>query len=223
MKKYLRILEKCPLFYGISEDNLSKMLACLGARVEFFDKKYTVFSEGSCARYIGIVLTGNVQVIRIDYQGNRSLLSEVGQGEIFGEAFACSGTKALPISVVANTPSEIMLIDCDHILHICKNNCEFHQRMIFNLMRDLATKTIVFHQKLEIVSAKTTKDKLMTYLTFCAEKAGSDSFEIPFDRQELADYLEVDRSGLSTQIGKLKEEGIIEADKRHFRLIGYDI
>ena len=89
-------------------------------------------------------------------------------------------------------------------------------------MRELASKAVFFHQKLEIISAKTTRDKLMTYLTICAEKEGRDSFVIPFDRQELADYLEVDRSGLSTQIGKLREEGKIDVDKRHFKLFGYN-
>lgn len=218
MKKYLNILKKCPLFEGISEENLLKMLVCLGARVTEFDKKYTIIAEGNPAKYVGIVLSGAAQIMRIDYYGNRSILSEVTAGELFGEAFACAEVEAIPVTVIAEEPSEIMFIDCSHILHTCSNNCGFHQQLIFNLMRDIANKTITFHQKLEITSKRTTREKLMTYLMLQAQKAGKNSFDIPFDRQELADFLEVDRSGLSAEISKLRREGLIESNKNHFKL-----
>jgi CRP-like cAMP-binding protein len=112
-----------------------------------------------------------------------------------------------------------MLIDSAHILHTCSNNCGFHQQLIFNLMKDLAQKSILFHQKLEIIAKRTTKDKLMAYLMLEARRAGSNVFDIPFDRQELADYLEVDRSGLSAEISKLREQGVLESRKRHFELL----
>ena len=219
MKKYLDVLRRCPLFAQISEENLLRMLTCLGARVEAFDKKYTVIAEGNPAKYIGVVLSGSAQIIRIDYYGNRSILSEIEAGQVFGEAFACAEVPAIPVTVIANEPSEIMLIDCGHILHTCENNCGFHQQLIFNLMKDLAEKTILFHQKIEITSRRTTRDKLMTYLAFQAKKAGQSRFQIPFDRQELADYLEVDRSGLSAEIGRLRREGVLESDKNWFELL----
>ena len=219
MKKYLEILKKCPLFNEIEEDKLIKMLSCLGARVDSYDKKYTVFSEGTPAKYIGIVLSGSVQIIQIDYYGNRSILSEIRSGEVFAEAFACAEIGSLPVTVIANEPSEIMLIDCKHILYTCNNNCGFHQQLIFNLMKDLAQKTIMFHQRIDITSKRTTREKLLTYLSFEAKRFGRDSFDIPFDRQELADYLEVERSGLSAEIGKLKKEGVIDSQKNHFILL----
>ncbi len=219
MKKYLEILKKCPLFEGIDGEKLLIMLGCLGARVDFFDKKYTVISEGMSAKHIGIVLSGSVQVTQVDYYGNRSIISSVGRGQLFAEAFACAEISSVPVTVVAAEPSEIMLIDCSHILHTCHNNCGHHQQLIYNLMKDLARKTLIFHQKLEIISKRTTRDKLMTYLMMEAKMAGRDSFEIPFDRQELADYLEVDRSGLSAQISKLRDEGVLESSKNRFRLL----
>lgn len=219
MRKYLDVLRKCPLFTEIEEENLLKMLVCLGAKVESFDKKYTIIAEGNPAKYIGIVLSGSVQIIRIDYYGNRSILTESGASEVFGEAFACAEVSAIPVTVIANEPCEIMLIDCAHILHTCSNNCGFHQQLIFNLMKDLATKTLLFHQKIEITSKRSTREKLMTYLMFQAKKAGKNRFEIPFDRQELADYLEVDRSGLSAEISKLRKEGVIESSKNEFVLL----
>jgi CRP-like cAMP-binding protein len=112
-----------------------------------------------------------------------------------------------------------MLIDCSHILHTCHNNCGFHQKLIFNLMRELALKAILFHQRVEITSKRTTREKLLAYLNTQAQRAGGDSFEIPFDRQELADFLMVDRSGLSSEIGKLKKEGVLEVEKNRFTLL----
>ena len=175
--------------------------------------------EGDSARFIGIMLSGSAQITRTDYYGNRSILSDIGTAEVFGEAFACAEVETMPVSVIANELSEVMFIDRDHILHTCKNGCGFHQQLIFNLMRDLATKTLLFHQKIEITSKRTTRDKLMTYLMLQAKKAGSDSFDIPFDRQELADYLEVERSGLSAEISKLRAEGVLESTRKHFVLL----
>ena len=219
MKKYLEILKKCRLFDGIAEENLLRMLTCLGAKVIPFDKKYTVFAEGSAAKYIGIVLSGSVHTVQIDYFGNRSILSEITVGEVFGEAFACAEIKEMPVSIIANEPAEVMLIDCSHILHTCQNNCGFHQQLIFNLMKDLAEKTILFHQRIEITSKRSTREKLLAYLALQAKKTGKRAFDIPFDRQELADYLEVERSGLSAEIGKLKKEGIIDSCKNHFEIL----
>ena len=219
MKKYLEILKKCPLFFEIEDESLLRMLSCLEARVSFFDKKYTIFAEGSAARYIGIVLSGSAQMVQVDYFGNRSILSEIGEGQVFAEAFACAEVAALPVSVIANEPSEIMFIDCSHILHTCKNGCGHHHQLIYNLMKDLADKTIMFHQRIEVTSKRTTREKLLSYLAIQAKNAGSSNFEIPFDRQELADYLEVERSGLSTEISKLKKEGIIDNYKNYFKLL----
>jgi len=219
MKKYLHILKKVPLFSGIEDEQLLRLLACLGGKIQSFDKKSTVFFEGDTAKYIGIVLEGSVQMYRDDHLGNRSILGESYEAELFAEAFACAELKELPVTVVTNEKTSVMLIECSHILHTCHNCCGFHHRLIFNLMRDLATKNIDYHTKLEITSKRTTREKLLAYLEIKARQNGSLSFDIPFDRQELADYLEVERTGLSSEIGKMKKEGIIDASKNHFKLL----
>ena len=219
MKKYLEVLKNCPLFKNISEDNLITMLSCLGAKTEVFDKKYTIMAEGNPAKYIGIVLSGSAQIIQVDYYGNRSILSSLEPSQVFAEAFAAAAVKSIPVSIIANEPSEIMLIDCSHIMHTCSNNCGFHNQLIFNLMKDIAAKTIIFHQKIEIISKRSTREKLLTYLSFYSKKTGSASFDIPYDRQELADYLEVDRSGLSAEISTLRNEGLLNSYKKHFELL----
>ena len=219
MKKYLETLQKCPLFADIAPEQLLRMLVCLDAKVERFDKKYTVFAEGAPAGRLGIVLSGSVQVVQVDYYGNRSILSELRAPQLCGEAFACAEVEAMPVSVVADEPAEIMLIDCRHILHTCENGCRHHHRLIYNLMKDLATKTLLFHRRIEITSKRTTRDKLLAYLSAMAKEAGSRRFTVPFDRQELADYLEVDRSGLSAEISKLRREGVLTCEKNRFALL----
>ena len=219
MKKYLELLRDCPLFADIDNESLERMLCCLGAKVVHFDKKYTVMAEGTPARQIGIVLSGAVQVVQIDYYGNRSILTSLRAPQVFAEAFACAEVDALPVTVIADEPADVMLIDCRHILHTCKNGCGHHHALIFNLMKDLAKKTLLFHQRIEVTGKRSTREKLLAYLSLQAKTAGSRSFEIPFDRQELADYLEVDRSGLSAEISKLRREGVLICTKNRFELL----
>ncbi|MBQ8208136.1 MAG: Crp/Fnr family transcriptional regulator [Clostridia bacterium] len=219
MQKYFEILRKCPLFFHIEDENLIAILSCLGVKVKSYKKRETVMSEGDPARSFGIVLSGSVQIVRMDYFGNRSILSGASPSELFGESFACAGTNELPVSVIASENCEIMFVECFRVLCSCSNACSFHRQMIYNLMKDVATKNIMFHQKIEVTSKRSTREKLLTYLMIEAKKNDSRSFNIPYDRQELADYLEVDRSGLSAEISKMRDEGIIESQKNHFELL----
>ena len=219
MNEYMEIIKTCPLFRDITDDDLGSMLTCLGAKSECFDKRYTIIAEGSPAKYIGIVLSGSVSVEQTDIYGNRSILSVAGPSHIFGEAFACADVDAIPVSVVANEDSLIMFINIERILVTCSNNCPFHNKLIRNLMHDLAQKALMFHRKIDVISRRTTREKLLSYLNYESRRQGSGSFDIPFDRQGLADYLEVDRSGLSLEISKLRKEGILESRKNHFTLL----
>ncbi len=219
MEKTLEILQSCPLFTGVEETDMEAMLACLGAKQYCAQKGKTIFHEGDPAVYVGIVLSGAIRVIREDYYGNRSIVAHMGAGEVFGESFACAEVQALPVSVVAEEDCQYLLIDCKRITVSCTNACAFHSRMIFNLLRLVAGKNLVFNQKLEITSKRTTREKLMAYLMSQAKLQGKEEFTIPYDRQALADYLEVDRSGLSAEISKLRKEGKLQCEKNHFQLL----
>ena len=218
MKKNEEILRACPLFEGISDQNLSSMVSCLGARTVSAVKGEMIFREGEPARYMGLMLSGSGQIIREDYFGNRTILTRIEAGELFGESFACAGLEELPVSVTASEDCTYMAFDCRRLTTSCTNACEFHSRLIFNLLQIVAAKNLVFHQKIEITSKRTTRDKLMTYLLMQAKAAGNSHFTIPYDRQELADYLEGDRSGLSAEISKLRKEGVMECRKNEFFL-----
>lgn len=219
MQQNIDFLTTCPLFSGIDADDLSAMLSCLTARTLSFRKNETILQEGSPAREVGILLKGQAQLIRTDYLGNRSIIISIEPGDMFAEAFACAGVEALPVSVVATEDSEVMLIDCRRIMTSCCHACGFHSQLIYNLLKIVAGKNLIMHQKALITSQRTTKEKLMTYLLMQARQAHSPYFTIPFDRQGLADFLEVDRSGLSAEIGRLKKQGVLDSHKNSFRLL----
>ena len=219
MQKYMDSLTACPLFAGIGESDLADTLSCLGAYPRRFEKGETILMEGEPVRFLGVVLSGAVQIVRMGYDGSRSILSKLGPAELFAEVFACAGMAAMSVDVVAAEKADVLLLSAERILHPCEHPCGFHNQMIYNLMRILATKNLAFHRKTEITAQRTTRGKLLTYLTLEAKQAGSRSFDIPFDRQELADYLGVDRSGLSAEIGKLRREGVLSCTRSRFTLL----
>ncbi|MCI9584744.1 MAG: Crp/Fnr family transcriptional regulator [Clostridium sp.] len=218
-KHYMETLQSCPLFHGIAEPELPAVLACLGARSARYDRGEAILAEGGPAKYIGILLSGSAQIIRIDYFGNRSIVAGIEPAGLFGESFACAGVARMPVDVIASEPAQVMLVDCRKVILSCGNSCRYHQQLIFNLLGVVARKNLVFHQKLEITSKRTTREKLMAYLLLQAKKSRSDCFEIPYNRQELADYLEVDRSGLSVEISKLCKQGLIRAERKKFTIL----
>ena len=222
MEKYISVLQACPLFADIHTQDIPGMLHCLGGQVLFFDKGQTIFHEGEKASYLGIVLEGSLQIHRDDYYGNRSILGRATVGELFCESFACAGVAALPISVIATEDCRILCVDSCRILRSCSNACAFHNQLIMNLMQVMAEKNLAFHEKIEILSQRTTRDKLMTYLLSQAKFHNSNSFTIPFDRQELADFLGVERSAMSAQLSKLREDGVLTCNRSQFTLLHTD-
>ena len=219
MKKCLNVLKTCPLFAGIEEEELTAMFGCFGAKPQKFEKGEAILSEGDPVRWIGVVLSGTVQIVQVDYYGNRSMMAKLGPADIFAEAFACAGVKEMPVDAVAAETTEVLLIDAGRMLQPCSAQCSFHQRLIRNLLKVVASKNLALRQKIEITSQRSTREKLMAYLLLQAKRAGKDSFSIAYDRQELADFLEVDRSGLSAEISKLRKEGKLICRKNHFQLL----
>jgi len=212
-------LTDCPLFDGIADADLSGMLSCLNARSMTCSKGQTLLAEGSPATKIGILLRGQAQVIRTDYGGSRAIIAHIAPSQLFAESFACSREELLPVDVVATENCEYLLIDCRRLMTTCTHACAFHSRIIFNLLQIVADKNLAMHRRALVTGRRTTRDKLMAYLLMQAKDACSDDFSIPFDRQGLADYLGVDRSGLSAELSKLKKEGVLDYYKSDFRLL----
>ena len=218
MNEFMPVLENCALFAGIRREDIAGMLGCLNARTVEVARGGAVFREGDSAVYIGILLAGKLHLAREDYFGNRSILAHIGAGELFGESYAFSAAGTLPVSVVAEADSRVLLLDSRRITSPCAKACWFHSRMTFNLLGIVSEKNRLLHQKIEVTSKRTTREKLMAYLLLQAKAAGSSTFTVPYDRQALADYLEVDRSGLSAEISKLRREGVLECERSTFKL-----
>lgn len=218
MEQYYPTLTQCPLFAQVAPAELPELLRCLQARVTAYGKNQTVLQEGDPARYVGIVLEGQVQVVRDDFYGNRRIVATIQPPELFAEAFACAGEQSMPVSVVTAAPAKILLLDCQKIRTPCANACRFHQRLIQNLLQVLAQKNLLLHQKLELTGRRTTREKLLAYLLQEAKQAGSSTFTIPYDRQQLADYLGVERSAMSAELGKLRRDGMLDFHRSRFTL-----
>ena len=218
MKNYLPVIRSSPLFFGISEEELAAMLACLGTREESFPKDAFLLRVGDTAESIGLVLEGSVLVIQEDVWGNRNILSKAGAGETFAAAYACAPAAALPVSVTAETPVTVMLLNVKRVLNVCPSACAHHSRIIRNLLGVLAEKNLRFGEKLTHMGQRTTRAKLMSYLSAEAQRRGKYEFDIPFSRQQLADYLAVERSGLSLELGKMRRAGLLDFHKSHFVL-----
>lgn len=217
-KKYLDILCRCKLFDGADKGDIPTMIKCLGAVIKSYSKGEAIFSEGDRAGLVGIILSGTVQIVKDDYYGNRNLLAMAEAGELFAEAYACAGADTLPVSVIAISDCKILLINCKQIV-TADNTCKFHYLIMNNLLKIVSMKNILLNDKTEITSKRTTKEKLMAYLSAYAKKCSTSEFDIPLNRQELADYLCVERSAMSAEIGKLKKEGKIDCAKNHFVLL----
>ena len=219
MEKYYEILLANPIFAGISREELVSMLQCLNARVTPVSKGSPVFLEGDPAGFIGIVLEGSVRIVRDDYYGQRTLLALAEPGDIFAEAYACAGVDTMPVSGYAAADSRVLLLQSRKMLTVCTNACGFHNRLVQNLLQVVSQKNLLLSSKIQFMSQKTTREKLMAYLLDQAKGRGSAEFTIPLDRQALADFLGVERSAMSAEIGKLRRDGILETTGSRFRLL----
>jgi len=219
MQRYLEILKSVDLFSGIKEPDILPLLSCLSAKLSHFGKNELVFMCGDHTSSFGIVLSGQVQIYQEDYYGNKNILSSLGPGNLFGESFACAGVKMLPVSVLAVTESDLLFIDCFRLTAPCAKACDFHSRIIQNMLQIISMKNIALTKKIEFTSKRTTREKLLAYLAVEAKNAANTVFFIPFNRQELADYLSVDRSAMSAELGKLRDDGILKFNKNKFELL----
>lgn len=218
MNDYLDILETIELFNGINKNEIAELLPCLSAKHCHYKSDEIIFLSNQQITKFGIVLFGEVQIIHEDYYGNRNILTKLTVGNLFGESFACSPYNNLPVNVIAASDVDVLLIECPKVTKTCKNCCDYHNRLIQNLLGIIAKKNILLNQKLEILSKRTTKDKLLAYLSYEAKRLNNNQFSIPFNRQELADYLGVERSAMSVELSKLKNEGLLDYNRNDFKI-----
>ena len=218
LQKYLSILRNSPFFKGLTDNEILSILHCVNATTISKKRDSYIFRAGDITEVMGIVVSGCVLIIQEDIWGHRNILSKCHAGDFFGEPYAASQRAVLNISVVADEDCEIILLNVKRLLITCPTACEHHQKLIRNLVGVLANKILILNDKITHVGKRTTRDKLLSYLSAESIRHSSLSFDIPFDRQQLADYLCIDRAAMSTEISKLQKEGFIKTNRNHFEL-----
>lgn len=207
------------LFYGIKEQDLGAMMACIGGRVKTYKKGSFISLEADEVKWVHIVLSGTVHMVKEDYWGNETLLAVINENQLFGETFAGSKDPVSSVAFFSARDTRVLSIPFHRIMHTCTTACVFHHRVVENMVSLIADKNKALMEKLEIISQKTLRKKILSYLSFQSRKHDSDKFTIPLGRIELANYLCVDRSALTRELTAMKEEGLIDYSKNTFKLL----
>ncbi len=219
MKKYIPLLQRTNLFAGLSYEETEKMLRCLNAKQRAFKKGELVLRQGESVKSIMVLAEGKLHIQRDDHWGNRSIISIIGVSEMFGEAYAAPDSGAMLNDVLAVEDSVVLCFDMERLISVCPEACSFHSAVVRNLLFAISEKNRKLVQKLGYMSERTTREKLIAYLSDEAKRNNSSSFSIPFNRQQLADYLSVDRSALSNELSKMRNDGLLKFCKNRFELL----
>ena len=211
-------LSRSRLFRGFTKEEINSLLECLNAAVKIYKKGEYIFRAGETTQYFGMILQGCVQIVSDDYWGERQILAGFVKGQLFGEAYACMEATPLMISAVAVEDSQVLMLNAHRVLQTCTSACDFHRRLVENLVGILAHKNLTLTRKIDQISKKTIRAKVLAYLSGEAGQQKSNCIDVPFNRQQLAEYLAVDRSALSAELSRMQKEGIITYKKNHFVL-----
>ena len=212
------LLSNTALFHGIREQEIGAMLGCLGTRERSYDKGEIILRAGEAVTEIGLVESGSVNIVVNFWWGNSNIFGHIGKGDIFAENYAAIPGKELLCDVVAAEDAEVLFLGLGKLLTTCENGCPFHRRLIHNLLRILARKSLNLSTRMMHIAPKSIRERLLSYLSEQAMEHGAAHFSIPFSRQQLADYLGVDRSALSNELSKMQKDGLLEYRKNEFTL-----
>ena len=219
MERYIHILKHTQLFAGIGETEISAMLNCLQANLRTYQKGDYIFREGERLDKITVLVEGKLLIQKDDFWGNRSIVNVIRIGEMFGEAYIAPESGSILNDVIAEENSAVIFFDIHRILATCPSACRFHSMIIENLFFAISEKNRKLVQKIGNISKRTTRAKLLSYLSEESKHHNSNHFTIPFNRQQLADFLSVDRSAMSNELSKMRDEGLILFDKNEFTLL----
>ncbi len=211
-------LSNCQLFNGIEENEIKSLLQCLNAVEKTYKKGDIIFAEGEPTELIGVVLSGMAIIEFADVWGNNNIIGSAEEGDVFAEAYACIQDEPLLISVSAAEDTKILFMNIGRVLSSCSNSCVFHTKLVRNLLTVSAYKNLQISRRILHTSSKSIRGRLLSYFSECVKKSGSYSFEIPYNRQQLADYLSVDRSAMSNELSKMQKDGILKYDKNYFEI-----
>ena len=210
---------RSPLFTGIGSEDMEGMLGCIGYHVRKYAKGEIIAFEEETINHVGVVMEGAVDMVKEDVWGNRTMLLRSYREDIFGETFACGEDSLSVVTFVAAQDCKVLFLSFCRVMHTCTHACVFHQTLIENMVRIIARKNRELMRKVEVVSKKTLREKILAYLSIQSQSQGKKQFEIPLGRVEWAEYLCADRSALTRELTKMKEEGLIDYQKNQFEIL----
>lgn len=213
------MLRNTPIFEGFTKEQIDSAIEKLNGRRKHYSKEELIYMEGDFINEMGIVMEGSVRIEKIDYQGNRNIISNVEKGAIFGEAYALMTGHPLMIDVAAGKDCEILFLNLRNLMSEDVMACDWYPVCIMNLLKNANMKNMELTGRSLHTSSKHVRDRVMSYLTAISNHVQSREFDIPFNRQQMADYLGLDRSALSKGLCRMRDEGMIEFRKNHFRII----
>lgn len=218
MKKVFDKIKANPLFKGIGVNDFEAMLGCVEGHVLTYEKGAVIQLAGNPVNTVGLVVCGAVQVMREDNDGKQNLMAELHEGELFGEVFACAGVSHSPVTVLAGEPAEVLHLNYRKVITACSSACSFHQRLIENMLTLVAKKNLLLSQKIDILSKRTTRERLLLFFDY--HRQGARRFTVQFSREELAAYLCVERSAMSAELSEMQRDGLICYDHNNFEILG---
>jgi len=223
MEQYLFILRNSPFFQGMTEEEILSVLHCVNATVLRKKKDDYILRVGDSTETMGLVLRGAVLVLQEDLWGHRNIIHRIGSGEFFAEAFAATSGSVLDVNIVADEDTEVMLLHMGRLLQTCLHACDHHNRLVRNLVSVMARRVMNLNEKITHMAKRSTREKLLSYLSAESIRQGKLSFTIPYDRQQLADYLCVERAAMSVELSKLQKEGFLKTNRNRFALFSNTI
>ena len=218
MKKFPVEMKNSPFFEGIEETEEEKVLKGLDAHEMTYDKENYILHCGEQVKEMGLLVSGGLLIVQEDFWGNRNLVAKIGPGDVFAETFACMQRRNINVNVIAEEAADVLWLNVQNILNADGETEGWKLVLLRNLLENMAEKNLRFNEKLTHMGKRNTREKLLSYLSAEAQNHGTSEFDIPFSRQQLSDYLSVERSAMSTELGKLRDEGRLSFRKNHFCL-----
>ncbi|NLJ97170.1 MAG: Crp/Fnr family transcriptional regulator [Clostridiales bacterium] len=219
MDKYYPILKKCVLFRGIEESKYKHLLGCLGGKIRSYNEDEYIFFAGDEINHVGVVLSGRIEVLKENLAGNKHIIAVLDPSDMFGEGIVCTSSRLSPVTTKTMEDTEVLLIPYERIIRSCGEGCSYHIGLIQNMMVILGEKNVTLNWKLDLLTLKGMREKLANYLLKASIENGSNTFMIPLNRTELADFLNVSRTSMCRELTRMKDDGLIDLYGRSFKIL----
>ena len=215
-------LKNALIFHSMTEKETDEALCALNANEKKYPKGAAVLHSGDTTEQMGLVLEGSVTIENNDIWGNKTILSHVGTGEFFAETYGLLADEPLLVDVVTNEKSRILFLRIGSLRNINISGEPWAYKLISNLLTISMHKNLTLSGRSFHTSPKTIRGRVMSYLNTISLRTGKVQFDIPFDRQQMADYLNVERTALSKELAKMESDGLLRFRKNHFELLAPD-